>query len=320
MSRLLFDAAGAVVLDPAVANRNATRSSLFQLGFQNVELMPTAAALVKFLADNSPDLLIAEMTGDEAGILELVQSVREGKTGNNPFLVVVLTTWQRDGAIVTKAINSGADDLVARPISTRMLGERIKLQIERRKGFVVTHGYIGPDRRRDSNRPGAQCIEVPNTLRIRTFEGLPPPEANMRIRTELEKGKDTLAVAKLKSDVVQLCVQWRLLERLTPGTREFFVRSWQVGRAAAKVQERSVNNEKENASELCAAVVQAGETLNGLEAMTKGTPDFESPLKKLAYAALRLGQIYAPGIADREDLAASLTLDQGLEGAEGKAA
>jgi DNA-binding response OmpR family regulator len=313
MSRLLFDTAGAVIFDPSVANRNATRTSLYQLGFRNVELAPTIDFLAKFVVDYTPDLVIAEMTGEESAVCKLVQSIRKGDLGNNPFVVVVVTTWQRDGSSIAKAINSGADDLVARPISTRMMGDRIRLQIERRKGFVVTHNYIGPDRRRDMERPGLTPIEVPNTLRIRAAEGLPAPEANLRIRNALEAGKTALAGAKLRRDVVQLCVQWRLLERQTPGTNEYFDNAVRVGRVAAMVRDGLPDEGAQDAAELCAAITQSVEIIASLKPMQDEAHDFDAPLRQLGYAALRLGQIYAPGQADNEQLAAQLSQEQGAQ-------
>lgn len=313
MRNCVFEDVSAIIFDPAIANRNATRNSLQQLGFRNVELAPTIEALTKFVAEYSPDLVIAEMTGEETAVCKLVQSIRQGEIGSNPFVVVMVTTWQRDGALITKALNSGADDLVARPISTRMLGDRIKFQIDRRKGFVVTYNYIGPDRRRDLARPGVTAIQVPNTLKIRAAEGLPAAEANQRIRNALEEGKETLSGAKLKRDVIQLCVQWRLLERQTPGTREYFDIAERVGLAASQVKERLGDEGVENAAELCASIEQAVETISGFKSAPEGTADFDEPLKLLGYAALRLGQIYAPGQADNEQLAANVKPENGAE-------
>src|SRR3546814_1821103 len=57
--------------------------------------------------------------------------------------------------------------LLVKPLSTRIILDRIETVALHRKPFVVTSDYIGPDRRkavarRDSNVP---LIEVPNPLR-----------------------------------------------------------------------------------------------------------------------------------------------------------
>ena len=70
--------------------------------------------------------------------------------------------------LVRKFIDSGADDLIPKPISASRMIERIKLLIKSRKSFVVTTDYVGPERRKPSDRedtlPG---VEVPNPLRAK---------------------------------------------------------------------------------------------------------------------------------------------------------
>ena len=39
------------------------------------------------------------------------------------------TTWRRDDSLVKLVINAGADDLLARPFSPELLGERLRVHI-----------------------------------------------------------------------------------------------------------------------------------------------------------------------------------------------
>src|SRR5258707_1107960 len=105
---------------------------------QRIPIAPTSQRL----RNRAPDLLLGEVAGSENETCALVQSIRQGTLADNPFMVIIVTTWRRDGTIVGQVLNSGADDLVARPVSTTSLGERIRLLVERRKGFVVTMDYI----------------------------------------------------------------------------------------------------------------------------------------------------------------------------------
>ena len=115
--------------------------------------------------------MLAEFSGAELELCALIQRLRQGKVGDNPFIVIIVTTWRRDGNLINHLINSGADDVLTWPFSAAQLGERLRSQVERRKQFVVTCDYIGPDRRRDPERAGAECIDVPNTLRLRAQAG-----------------------------------------------------------------------------------------------------------------------------------------------------
>jgi DNA-binding response OmpR family regulator len=313
MMKGLYQSAGTLVFDPVASNRNATRASLHSLGFRRVDLAPTIEILTKHLSESSPDLLLAEVTGCETEICQFVQSLRQGEIGSNPFMVVIVTTWRRDGTVVSKVINSGADDLVARPISTSMLGDRIKLQIERRKGFVVTSDYIGPDRRRDQSRNGVECVDVPNSLRVRALDGLSEEEADRRVMYAVEQGKQLLNTQKIRRDAVQLCVQWRVLEQRGQGTRDFFDTVMRLGRITAQIQRRLPYGNRDGAGDLCGVIASSVDAINTMkdDAGTDGTDlalDYQPNLYQLGQAAMRLGKIFAPGEADGPNIAESAIL------------
>ena len=68
-------------------------------------------------------------------------------------------------------MNSGPDDLLLIPFAPDQIMSRLKILVERRKPFVVTHDYIGPDRR-TAPRPGttsATQFQVPNPARAQAL-------------------------------------------------------------------------------------------------------------------------------------------------------
>ena len=299
MTKRVYESARTVIYDPVASNRNATRASLHSLGFRRVELVPTLDLLAKHLNENWPDLLLAEVAGAETEVCDLLQSVRQGALGSNPFIVMIATTWNREGSVITKALNSGADDLVARPFSTSVLGERIKLLTDRRKEFVVTSDYIGPDRRRDPSRPGAECVPVPNSLRVRTLDGLPQEEAERRIFRDVEHGKEVINAQKVRRDTVQLCIQWRMLEQRGQGTREFFDILTRIDAIAGGIKRRAAGTDQSKVDEHCTAVETAVQAINLMRKRSEAgggepAPDFMPPLHQLGHAALSLGKMLAP--------------------------
>ena len=153
LQRLSYDNAQVLVYDPVAANRNATRAALYMLGFRHIETVPTLEAFAEFIGKNPPDLALCEAQGADEELCNLIQNLRQG-AGYNPFLVVIVTAWVNSSGLVGRVLNSGADDLLLRPFSVAQLGQRVRTHIERRKGFVITTDYVGPDRtRRDSTRP-----------------------------------------------------------------------------------------------------------------------------------------------------------------------
>src|SRR4051812_15974861 len=217
----LHETAATLVYDPVGPNRIATRASLHSVGFRRIDLAPSLDILRERLRLRSPDLLLVEVAGCEPEVCGLVQEVRQSTLGDNPFIVIIVTTWRRDGSIVGQVLNSGADDLIARPVSAHVLGERVKAFAERRKRFVVTMDYIGPDRRREPKKNGAECVEVPNPLNTRAMKNLTKNKANRHIAAAIRRGKDLMDSQKTRRDSLQLCLQWRMLEQRVPGARDF---------------------------------------------------------------------------------------------------
>ena len=297
-NKRLYETAETLVYDPVAANRNATRASLHALGFRNVDGAASLDLLADRLRGRSPDLLIAEVAGSEAETCSLIQSVRQGTLGENPFVVVIMTTWRRDGTIVGQVLNSGADDLVARPVSTANLGERVRLLSERRKSFVVTCDYIGPDRRRDPRGSGNECLEVPNPLKFKANDSVAEDEAMRRLAEAEQSGKDKINLEKLRRDAVQLCLQWKMLDQRTPAARDFCDILARIERIAAEMLRRAVAANQEGVVEWCESLAESAKTIGQVMevAKKKGTPgDYKAPLGLLGHAAMALGQMFAPG-------------------------
>ena len=78
-------------------------------------------------------------------------------------------TWNADGEVIKKAVDCGADYILAAPFAPADVFKRVRILINDRKPFIVTSDYIGPDRRRDLGRGDSSIplIDVPNTLRTK---------------------------------------------------------------------------------------------------------------------------------------------------------
>ena len=187
--------------------RRATRTALMGLGFRDIEDTPNFAEFEHRVRSGAHDLLISNIDDDEGDVCGLVKNIRHGAIGNNPFVVVVLATWTPAHDLVVRAVDSGADDLLGKPLSTSQIGERIKTLVRARKRFVVTTDYVGPDRRGNEERPAEiETIEVPNTLKA-VVENDPAAAAPGAILAALE----TVNLQKLQRHGVQIGVLAALL-------------------------------------------------------------------------------------------------------------
>lgn len=153
------------MVDENVVLTNTLRSGFRVLGYGGIELYRDVSSLEVSLLRARYDLIIGDGDINGGKLLDLVRRVRNGEVGRNPFTAVIITSWSREWAMVRRAIDAGADDILANPISPGRLLDRIKVIIEHRKPFIVTADYTGPDRRRDPSRASTvPAFWPPNSL------------------------------------------------------------------------------------------------------------------------------------------------------------
>src|SRR5439155_23594721 len=160
-----------------------------------------------------PDIALCEAQGATEELCGIIQQMRQGSAGYNPFVVIIVTAWEKNTALINQVVSSGADDLLLRPFSTTLLGQRIETHVDRRKGFVITTEYVGPDRRKDAHRPSAvELFEPPNSLKMKAKDRLSSEVIARRLDSELKAAREKLTTEKLRRDSFQLCILWRLLQ------------------------------------------------------------------------------------------------------------
>jgi DNA-binding response OmpR family regulator len=295
MGRLSFDSVDALIYDPVSANRTATRAALYTLGFRRTESVATLEAFVEAIQKRPPDLALCEAQGADEELCQTIQQLRQGSGGYNPFIVVIVTAWEKNTALINRVVSSGADDLLLRPFSTALLGSRIEAHIERRKGFVITTEYVGPDRRKDVERASnVELFEPPNSLKMKAKDRLSAEAIAKRLDSELKTARDRLTTEKLRRDSFQLCILWRLIqdERGAAPPAELD----KLHELTRSVARRCRDSEAESAVEWCDSILAAAEGL-------KLGVDRNASMHLLGHAALSLHQTFHPEKSAADQLA-----------------
>jgi DNA-binding response OmpR family regulator len=288
MSKLSFDSCDVLIYDPVPSNRAATRSALYALGFRRTETVSTIDAFVESVQKNPPDIALCEAQGGAEDLCNTIQQLRQGAAGHNPFIVIIVTAWEKNTNMINRVISSGADDLLLRPFSTALLGQRIEGHVERRKGFVITTDYVGPDRRKDSGRaPNIEMFEPPNSLKMKAKERLTGDIIAKRLDLELRDAREKLTTEKLKRDSFQVCVLWRLVQDSPVTAGQVPADLPRLMALAKSIEARSRDSEFEAAIEWCHAVSAAAE---GLAAGV----DRNAAMHLLGHASLSLHQVFYP--------------------------
>src|SRR3978361_181735 len=92
IAKRLFETARVLIYDPVASNRKATRASMLSLGYRNVDAVAALDMLASRLKTEPPDLLLAEVAGEESETCALIQALRQGQLADNPFIIVISTT------------------------------------------------------------------------------------------------------------------------------------------------------------------------------------------------------------------------------------
>lgn len=296
MARLSYDSVEALIYDPVSANRTATRAALYSLGFRRTETVPTLESMVEVIQRQPPDIVLAEAQGAADELCLAIQQLRQGAAGYNPFIVIVVTAWEKSESLITKVVNSGADDLLLRPFSTSLLGARIEAHIDRRKGFVITTDYVGPDRRRSNARDkDMEMFDPPNSLKMKAKDKMAADVIAKKLDEDLKVARDRLMGEKLRRDSFQMCILWRLMQEQQPGSVQFEVDMKKLGNLARSVERRLTGGEHDKGLESCAGILAA------VDGLIKEV-DRNASMHLLGHAALGLHQYLCPEKSPAEQL------------------
>ena len=261
---------------------------MYTLGFRKTETVPTLENFLEAVQKAPPDIVLCESQGQVEELCSVIQQMRQGAAGYNPFLVIIVTAWENSATLINQVISSGADDLLLRPFSTALLRQRIEAHADRRKGFVITTDYVGPDRRKDDNRASnVEMFDPPNSLKMKAKDKLSAEDITRKLDAELKSAREKLTSEKLRRDSFQVCVLWRLLQDqpMPAGHPPQDLVKLQL--LSKSIMTRSQDTEFSAAQEWCMSVLASAE---GLAAGV----DRNASLHLLGHAALSLHQVFYP--------------------------
>ncbi|MFM2129038.1 MAG: hypothetical protein RL477_584 [Pseudomonadota bacterium] len=166
-----FAQATVVLFNPQAQMRSILRSAMQGLGFENVldygEFDQARFAVI----ERAPDLVLLDLDSEKDKVCGLVREIRNTNICADPFVPVMVLSWQPNMVVVNNIMEAGVDDMIVMPLSIKMIYERIDALIRNRPEFVVTSSYVGPERRSGGREKidalGLGTIKVPNSLRFK---------------------------------------------------------------------------------------------------------------------------------------------------------
>lgn len=165
-----FSQVSVVLFNSTPGMRRTLRDAFVGLKIRKVrdcrDLQVTRDAVINI----EPDILFLDLDKNQEAVCALINDIRHSNVGANPFMVIMLVTWDSNEPTIAEAMRAGADDIVSMPVSINLLKTRIENMIRNRKQFIVTTDYVGPERRKDERARALSpddigTIVVPNSLR-----------------------------------------------------------------------------------------------------------------------------------------------------------
>ncbi|MBC8337316.1 MAG: response regulator [Rhodospirillales bacterium] len=117
--------------------------------------------LMKVDAARTPkDVLVALKTGEYDVVIthwdkKLISFIRRNPASPKPEIPIILVTSGIEMQMILGARDLGCNEIVAKPASTEQVYKHIKTVVTKDREFIRAEKFIGPDRRRHSEKsPG----------------------------------------------------------------------------------------------------------------------------------------------------------------------
>lgn len=144
--------------------RTMMRGVLHELHIRNiVEASSPGEGFQAFLT-NAVDLILVDWGPDFDG-LGLLNRIRRDPESSNPFVPAIVITANTEKRHVYLARDAGATGFLAKPLSAKLLYDRISTVVESERQFIKCAKYVGPDRRRRDGAYGGQERRAPRPPR-----------------------------------------------------------------------------------------------------------------------------------------------------------
>lgn len=176
-TRINLEKASVLVLDdngPSLDILSQVVSGFGVKQLQRAESVKDAQELVK---TKTFDLIISDVQMPDVDGIEFINWLRRDAPENNRYVPVILVTGHTRGIDIFRTRDAGANFTVAKPITPKVLLERIFWVAREERAFIECDTYVGPDRRFKYEGP-------PIGIEGRRRDDLPPEvgdaqEANM---------------------------------------------------------------------------------------------------------------------------------------------
>ena len=152
--RLNLEKLGVLLIEPNTAEQDLVSQILTGFGVRNLHRCSDAGQAPAALASFSVGLIVMDGASADGAAYAFVQWLRRQAAAPQRHLPVLMMSGHVRMVQVVRARDCGANFMVSKPVSPRVLLDRIAWLARESRGFVaVEGGYVGPDRRFRTDGP-----------------------------------------------------------------------------------------------------------------------------------------------------------------------
>ncbi|MBF0562946.1 MAG: response regulator [Alphaproteobacteria bacterium] len=138
----------ALVVEDNVHMSTLIRIVLKALGVGRISVAEDGADAFKYIKSLNIDFIITDWNMSPLDGIDLARLIRTGKDSPDPFLPIIMLTGHTEMNRVFEARDAGVDEFIAKPFSAKAVYMRVENIVLKRRPFVKSMSYFGPDRRR----------------------------------------------------------------------------------------------------------------------------------------------------------------------------
>lgn len=141
-------------------------------GLTNISDARGAAQAFEIMRERSVDLVIVDWMMQPVDGLAFTRMMRWEAASPNPYMPILMLTAHTEASRVAAARDAGVTGFIKKPISTRLLFDRVASALTDTRMFIRSDDFCGPDRRRGviSGYAGPFRRAADNPVKIETID------------------------------------------------------------------------------------------------------------------------------------------------------
>ena len=146
-TRINLERATVLVLDDNGPSLDILSQVVAGFGVNQLHRADSVKDAQELIRTKTFDLVISDVQMPDVDGIEFITWLRRDAPENNRYVPVILVTGHTRGADIFRTRDAGANFTVAKPITPKVLLERIFWVAREERAFIECDSYVGPDRR-----------------------------------------------------------------------------------------------------------------------------------------------------------------------------